>query len=237
MGKQTIFIIAIFAILFTSCESREYDSRAIESLDKLSETIGGLKACSYTLNTIVLNDSIERNTLNDVYMRSSNKLYVNTVSKDFHFGFWYNGKTFSYLVYDNNKYDIIDALGTTLETIDLIHNEHHIDFPASDFFYSSLTDDIIENYNKVLFSEEEIDGVACTFIEASNDEETVLIWIDKVTYLPYRLVIESNKSDTDIYDAVFSNWVVNPTLPDVLFEFQPTEDLTKIQLENKTFKS
>ncbi|PCI31265.1 MAG: hypothetical protein COB60_12235 [Flavobacteriaceae bacterium] len=234
MGKQLIFVIAIFAVLFTSCESREYDSRAIESLDKLSETIGELKACSYTLNTIVLNDSIERNTLNDVYMRGTDKLYINTVSEDFHFGFWYNGKTFSYLVYDKNKYDIIEAPETTLETIDLMHHKHHIDFPASDFFYPGLTDDIIENYEKVVFSEEEIDEIVCTLIEASNEEETVLIWIDKATNLPYRLVIESNKNDSDLYDAVFSNWVVNPALPDVLFEFQPTENLTKIQLENKT---
>lgn len=234
MVKQSIFVIALFAVLFTSCDSGEYDARAIESLDKLSETIGELKACSYTLYALASNDSIERNTLNDVYMSGPNKLYINTVNNDFHLGFWYNGKTFSYLVYDTNKYDVLDAPETTLETINLMHNEHNIDFPASDFFYPSLTDDIIDSYEKVLFAEVEIDGVEYSFIEASNDEETVLIWIDKTTYLPYRIVIESSNNKKDFYDAVFSNWVIDPELPEVLFEFQPTENLSRIQLENKT---
>lgn len=232
--KNNFLIIACLALLFTSCDSKEYDSRAIDSLDKLSETIGDLKACSYTLNTTASNDSIKRITLNDIYMSGPDKLYINTVNNDFHYGFWYNGKTFSYLVYDKNKYDILDAPETTLETIDLMHNEHGLDFPASDFFYPSLTDDIIESYDKVLFEEEVIDEIACSYIEASNDEETVQIWIDKATNLPYRIIIGSNKNEKDFYDAVFSNWIVDPELPDVLFEFQPTEDLTKTQLENKT---
>ena len=39
---------------------------------------------------------------------------------------------------------------------------------------------------------------------------------------------------SDFYDAVFSNWRTNPELPDELFEFQPSENFTKVQFENKT---
>lgn len=233
MIKRTFFYVALTTIIFTSCQSNEYDTRAIDSLDKLSETIGNLNSCSYTLNTFkVQNDSTEIVNQSDIYMRGPDKMYIHIVGTKGDKGYWYNGTSFAYLLYENNEYDIIDAPDNILKVIDKLHNEYGIDFPAADFFYPSLTDDIMDEYNSVLFAEEEIDGVSCSLIEATNDEEILQIWIEKETNLPYRMFVESKANENKSYDAVFSNWRINPNLPDLLFEFQPSENSTKVELQS-----
>ena len=113
-----------------------------------------------------------------------------------------------------------------------------IDFPAADFFYPTLTDDIINNYDQVLSMDDEIiDNVDCALIEASNDIETVHIWIEKSTYLPYKMIITKNEGVNNFYEAVFSNWKINPTLPDILFEFSPPANATRIKLKVKNQKN
>jgi hypothetical protein len=234
MMKNMIFTLALFTILFTSCNSKEYDTRAVKSLDAMTSVIGELKACSYTLHTIIANDSIEVNNMSDAYMRGPDKLYVHTVGTVGERGFWYNGKSFAYFSYNKNEYDIIDAPNNILKLIDTINETYGIEFPAADFFYPSLTDDILENYNSVLFTGDEvIDGVNCVTIEASNSEETLQIWIEKTTNLPHRMVMESKTNKNEFYDVVFSNWRINQNLPDLLFEFQASESSTLVKFQSK----
>ena len=231
-----LLIPFVVFLLLTSCggPSSEYDAKAIESLDKLAETMGDLESCSYTLNTIVESPDTNRETLNDVYMSGPNKMYINVMNNELHYGFWYNGKTFSYMSYEKQQYDVFDAPATTLEMIDQLHEQDNVDFPASDFFYPSLTDDIMDSYSKVYYDEEEIDGVLCVAIEALNDLETLAIWINKETNLPHRLLVVST-DETNSYDAVFSNWKSNPELPDELFEFQPSEGMEQSKFQNNTY--
>jgi hypothetical protein len=232
--KNMIFTLALFATIFTSCNSKEYDTRAVKTLDTMTAAIGELKACSYTLHSIISNDSREVNNMSDAYMRGPDKLYVHTVGTKGEKGFWYNGKTFAYLSYNKNEYDIIDAPDNILKLIDTINETYGIDFPAADFFYPSLTDDILENYNSVLFAGEEvIDGVNCVSIEASNDEEILQIWIEKANNLPHRMIMESKINKSEFYDLVFSNWRIDPKLPDLLFEFQPPENSTQVKFQTK----
>lgn len=234
MMKNIIFTLVLCGALFTSCNSKEYDTRAINSLDTMTAAIGELKACSYTIHTIIANDSIEINKMSDAYMRGPDKLYVHTVGTQGERGFWYNGKSFAYFSYNKNEYDIIDAPNNILKLIDTINETYGIDFPAADFFYPSLTDDILENYNSVLFTgEEKIDGVNCVSIEASNDREILQIWIDETTNLPHRMVMESKINKNEFYDVVFSNWRIDPSLPDLLFEFQPSEGSTQVKFQTK----
>lgn len=209
-----------------SCASKdkgEYDTRAIESLDKISETIGNLNACSYTTKSFnVDKNGVETSKLSDVYLRDSNKMYVQNSGTNGGKDFWYDGKTFSYFLYKKNEYDILDAPDNTLKVIDSINKKYGIYFPAADFLYPTLTDDVLNNYDSLLyFGEEKINDVICISLEASNDNSVVQFWIEKETNLPYKMVILSKVNENKYYEAVYSNWRVNPKLPDVMFKFQP----------------
>ncbi len=226
MKYHTIPYFLLFILTFVSCNSsggKEYDTRAVETLDKLTETIGDLTTTSYTVTSFMVdNDGNEINKLSDVYLSGSNKMFIENKGTKGDKSFWYNGKKFAYFLYNKNEYDILDAPDNTLKLIDSIHSKFGVYFPAADFLYPTLTDDILDNYDQLLFfGEEKVDDVVCLALEANNEEIVVQIWIDKGTNLPHKMIIESKKNENKYYEAVYSNWRLNPKLPDVMFEFQP----------------
>jgi len=228
MKKRIILYSILSALFFVSCNSsgdKEYDTRAIESLDKLTETVGDLTSLSYTVDSYSVNEDGEEITkFSDVYLRDSNKMFIKNSGSKGNKSFWYNGEAFSYFLFDKNEYDILDAPDNTLKLIDSINAKYGIYFPAADFLYPTLTDDMITNYDKILFfGDEKIEDIDCISIEASNEEFVVQLWINKELNLPSKMVIISKSNENKYYEAVYSNWRINPKLPDVMFEFQAPE--------------
>lgn len=226
MIKKTILYAVLASIFLTSCASpdeEQYDIRAIASLDAMSETIGELLAVSYTLNDVhVTADGAEYYNEHDVYMRGRDKMYVYSVGTKGPRSFWYDGETLAYFSYDKNLYAEVEAPETTMKTIEAINVKYNVDFPATDFFYPSLTDDIMDEYDYVLYSGDElINGTESTTVFASNDAGILRVWIDKVSNLPLKMSIESKDSTSEFYEATFSNFKVNPSLPDFLFVSKP----------------
>jgi len=237
MIKTTTYYILATALLIVSCTSDKgrYDVRAVEYLDNLSETIGNLNSCSYTLNTVVLQgNEAEFTKEHDVYMRGPDKMYIHTNGTIGRKGFWYDGSTFAYFSYDKNIFDTVDAPGNIIAAIDQLHNKYGIDFPAADFFYPSFTDDIIDNFNEVLFiGDENIDDIDCVVIRASDEDKVLILWIEKDSKLPHKMSIVQTNESGNSYVAVFSNWRINPQLPDILFEFEPPVNSTREKLQPK----
>lgn len=232
--KNFKLLLTISSFLFlVSCEQPEkvYNTKGISDLDSLSFTIGALHSCSYTLEVTRLDqDKNQIHNMNDVYMRGPNKMYVYSDGTKGKIGYYYNGSKLTFYSFDKNVYDTVSAPETIITAVDFLHHKYGIDFPASDFFYPTLTDDIMADYFTVesLTSQENLTGIL-----AKNDSETVEIWIDESTYLPYSIQIKSLKDNANIYQAFFSNWRLNPKLPDMLFEFYAPEDAEKIELPTK----
>ena len=242
MLKKSFFYLTILSLFLASCSSSDtndgkYDTNAIENLDEMSEKIGQLNSCSYTLNTSI-NKMDESNELShfinkhDVYMQGPNKFYIHSTGTKGRKSFWFNGELFSYYSFDKNVFDTLSVQGNILEAIDYLHHKFDIDFPAADFFYPSLTEDLIENFNNIMSLENTTIGeVEYLLVEASNNDKVIEIWIDKNTYLPYKLIMSSLDNSGISYEAVFSNWRLDPHLPDMLFEFKPSEHSKLEQLK------
>jgi hypothetical protein len=237
---KKIFILLIAPVLIlVSCSSsinKEYDTIAVKNLDGLCETIGDLNSCSYTLNTIgSKSKGSEQINEHDVYMRGPDKMHVHSTGTKGQRSYFYNGEQFSYFSFNKNNYDTVNTHGNIIAAIDFLHDKYSIDFPAADFFYPTLTDDIINNYDNVLsMADENIDEIDCFVIEASNDNEVVHIWIEKDSNLPHKISIKKTKGSDEYYEAVFSNWKLNPELPDILFEFTPPTNSTRVKLQVKS---
>ena len=243
MKIHVILGFAILGLLFASCNSSSenndgiYDEEAVESLDRLSEAIGQLNSCSYTLNTLVReldvdDEYVEYNNTHDVYMRGPNKMHIYTIGSKGEKSYWYNGSTLSFYSYDKNIYDTVSAPATIIPAIDFLHNKYGIDFPASNFFYPDFTDDILNNFNNVFYlGEVIIDDIECIAIEATNNDNILSIWFNKESALPYKMILEKNEENAGFYEATLSNWRINPTLPDLLFEFEPPAGATRMKIE------
>lgn len=235
--KKGALLVTLFSVLFfISCNSGsgEYDTRAVDSLDKLTETIGNLTSLSYTVSSYSVDkNSEEKSTISDVYLRDSNKMFIeNETETKGNKSFWYNGDKFSYFLFDKNEYDILDAPDNTLKLIDSIHSKYGIYFPAADYLYPTLTDDILDNYDDLFYYDnEKAEDIECVLLEANNDKITVQIWIDKALNLPIKMTIVSKVDENKYYEAVYSNWKINPKLPDVMFEFQPPKGSKQVKFQ------
>lgn len=236
MVRKAILYAVLASVFLVSCTAKdkdEYDTRAIESLDAMSEVIGELLACSYTLDDVnVTEDGSEFYNVHDVYMRGPNKMYIHSNGTKGERSYWYDGATLAYYSFDKDTYAEIEAPGNIVETIHYVHEEYGVRFPAADFFFPDLTDDILAEFDRVLFlGEDVLDGIESISILASNDNQTVQIWIDKATNLPLRLSIEPTAETAKFYEATFSNFRENPDLPDLLFESKPPIDSEKTELK------
>ena len=238
MIKKVNLYLILSVMFFVSCNtsgSKEYDTRAIKSLDDLTATIGKLSSCSYTLNTYISEaNGDETTTENDVYLRGPNKMHIETNGTKGQKSFWYNGETFAYFSYNKSQYDIIKAPDNILKVLDSIHNKYGIDFPAADFLYPTLTDDILEHFDQVHYmGVEDINDTKAIALEASNEDQILQLWIEEASHLPIKMVLASKTDKNKYYEAVFSNWRVDPKLPDMMFEFQPPVNSTQVKFQPK----
>ena len=243
MKKRVILGFAIIGLLFTSCSSSTenndgvYDEAAVEILDQMSEVIGELNSCSYTVNTFVkeyndTGDLVEFSNTHDVYLRGPDKMHIYTIGRKGEKSYWYDGSSMAFYSYDKNIYDTLSAPGSIIPAIDFLHDKYGIDFPASNFFYPDFTDDILNHFDNVYYlGEVVLDDIECIAIEASNKNYIFSIWFNKELALPYKMILEKNKENAGFYEGTITNWRVNPTLPDLLFEFEPPAGATRVKIE------
>jgi hypothetical protein len=159
-------------------------------------------------------------------------MYFQSVNNDTgeRMGLWFDGEVLSLYHYESMNYAEVEFMGTILDAIDFVSAEYSLDFPAGDFFYPTLTDDILEFYDNLWYlGLEETDGISTIQVQASTNEELLSIWINSETHLPAAMTMAPFGSDQNDYEAVFSNWRIDPDLPDIMFEFEPPEGSSEVE--------
>jgi len=219
-------------------QESNYDTTAILLLDRMGEVIGDLQSCSFSVTTSIDQPGHEIGLVkyfivHQVYFSGPDKMLINSNGDKGHSGFWYNGKQLAYYSYSENNYAVIEAPSTTIATIDTANKTYGIEFPAADFFYPSFTDDLIGHNDQIKFiGKSKIEGKDCFHIVAKNKDLITQIWIsDDAFFLPVKLIITYNdKIPNTQYEATYSDWVLNPDLPNAVFEFTPPAGANKLRL-------
>ncbi|MCB0477731.1 MAG: DUF2092 domain-containing protein [Crocinitomicaceae bacterium] len=249
MYKSWILCLGVFMAL-ASCSSEEkkteqnqelpppkemfLDRNAEEVLDKLTSRIGELNSCSFTLHSAELaaGDTAFQPTKEfDIYFSDSNKLHLHCRAIDKEFGVWYNGNSLESYNYLDHSYDSLPAPSSTLGMITKLNEERGLKFPAADFFYPTLTDDLIQFADSIIYlGDTTILDVPLDVILAKNKETEVYIFINKNENLPGGLFIRYNETG-EKYKSMFKNWQLDPKLPESMFEFSPPVDAVKEPLK------
>lgn len=240
MKYQGLYLV-LGILLLTYCDSENpkyLEEDAIVAFDEMSSVIGEMNSCSYTIAVQALRNGSELNeVVHDVYFRGPNKMYVYSKGEDLSRAYYYNGSQFAYYNYLTAEYDTMAAPETIMETIDAIHDNYGVYFPAADFFYPTFTDDMIDNFDSILFlNQEELKERSLIEIVGINSELEVFFTLvrNKIGVLPHGLSIYRNEKENElVYDAIISNWRHNPHLPDRLFNFLPREGDKRVKLEPK----
>ena len=236
-----VFLSLVFLIFNTLISNAQIDSSAVAILDRMSYALGSLKSCSFTLKTEsdLLDDRLGLITnfnVAQINLRGPDKFFI---SKSGDFGnkeFFYNGKDFAYNSKDNKLYAIAPAPPTIIETFDSISNTLGIDIPSADFFYPYFTDDLLEISDNLQYL-----GITKNLdksyhhIAGTTDSITYQIWISNdSSFLPVKFtIVYSKKASSPQYTAVYSDWVLNPELPDSMFEFIVPSGSLKVKFSDK----
>jgi hypothetical protein len=236
-----IFPLFLFSFCGFSQETKKMDSTAIFILDKMSNVIGELESCTFELVTSSDHLNEENNIVKSfanskVSMVGPDKLITRTKNEKGTHRFFYDGSHMTYYSMDENNYVTLDAPETIMEMIDEMHVSYGFEFPGADFFYPSLTDDIIEGFDSLEFlGKKIIDGEECYHIMASNKKMNVQIWVSIDMYvLPKRFLFINKEKNNIQYEGVFKNWDLNKTIPNSVFNFLPPPKSKLISILKKS---
>ena len=240
MKYQVVYLLlGILSLTSCNCDKPKYlEEEAIVAFDEMSSSIGEMNSCSYTITVEALREGGEsKEVTHDVYFRGPNKMYIYSNGEDLSRGYWYNGSQFAYYNYLTAEYDTMVAPGNIIETIEAVHENYGIYFPAADFFYPTFTDDMIDNFDSILYlNQEDLKERSLIEIVGINSELEAIFTLskNKMGVLPLGLSLYNKEKDNAlVYDAVLSNWRHNPSLPDRLFNFIPRDDAKRVKLEPK----
>lgn len=233
-----LFAGRISAQTKTQPEVRRIDTVAVAILDKMSAVIGDLNSCSVTIKSNYDIGSkhlglIKHSDEQQMYVHGSNKLLVKSDGDNGSRDFYFDGSKLSYYSLDKNQYGQIDASMSLVEMIDTVSKLYGIEFPAADFLYPSFVDDILADSRELVYlGLTKVDGKECYHIAGRGADKTFQFWISDDAYtLPLKMVIVyTNQPMNPQYEAVLSDWQVNPNLPDALFTFTIPHKAQRVKL-------
>jgi hypothetical protein len=242
MKKQILFFGVALLSFCGYAQSAKSDSVAILLMDRMSDFIGELQSCSYKLNVGEdINDEggnmIKRFSVDEVHMVGPNKMLVNKYGSKKHQTYFYNGTQLAYYSHNENNYGIIDTPETIIETIDKVNADYDVEFPAADFFYPAFTDDLIASSTEIKYiGKSIINGKECFQLLAIGADFDFQLWISNDAYnLPMKFVyVYKNKKGTPQYEGTFSEWKINPVVPNAMFDFLPPPGAKQIRIISKS---
>ena len=226
--KHALFTLSLLllSIIGYSQETKTIDSTAIYILDKMSDNIGNLESVSFDLTSS--NNGFDEDgnivtqfSTSTITFSGPDKLLIRTDGTKGKVGYWYDGTYITYYNYDENNYVTLDVPDTTIEMIETMHEKFDFEFPAADFFYPSLTDDMIEQFDSITYlGKKMVRGEECYHILAINDKLNVQMWVSNKSFLMPKHFIVTYKNKSNIqYESTFNNWSINPIIPESAFSF------------------
>jgi hypothetical protein len=239
MNKKLFLIIFIGIVgSLANAQPLKIDTVAVSILDHMSAVIGDLSSCAVTINSNYDVHSkelglIKHSDQEKLYLHGPDKLMVEADGDKGSREFFYNGKLLSYYSFDKNQFGQIACSSPVVDMIDSVNKSYGIDFPAADFFYPSFVDDIISEAKGLVFlGITKVNNKDCFHIAGTAKDKTFQFWISNdAFYLPMKMVIVyTGREMNPQYEAVLSDWQINPSLPDALFEFTAPPKAKKIKL-------
>jgi hypothetical protein len=245
--KRKLFFGLFICLGFCSrldAQKANIDTIAVAILDRMSRMIGDLTSCHVTVKS---NYDIRSQHLGlvkhsddeQLYMQGPDKLLIRAQGDRGDRNIFYNGQALTYFSVETNRYSTIALSVPIVEMIDTVHKLYNIDFPAADFFYPSFVDDLLsESQYLIYLGMTKVDGKDCFHIAGKMADKTFQFWIsDDGLNLPLKMVIiYTNRDMSPQYEAVLSDWQINPSLPSALFEFTIPPKAKTIKLAKTAVK-
>jgi hypothetical protein len=220
------------------------DTIAVSILDRMSAIIGDLSSCHVTVKSNYDIRSqhlglVKHGDQEELYMQGPDKLLIRSQGDRGDRSIYYNGQKLSYYSMENNQYASIPFTAPVIQMIDTVNKMYGIEFPASDFFYPGFVDDLLAESTALIYlGMTKIDGKDCYHIAGVTADKSYQFWItDDALTLPLKMVIVYTSRDMNPqYEAILSDWQINPVLPASIFEFMAPPKAKQIKMAKSPVK-
>jgi len=241
MKHISVLLLTFCSLIVFSQNEKKTDSIAVRILNKMSAVMGEIPALSVDLETAIdkQNELLENerfHSQHELHFSGPSKMTIHSRGDNGNKAMWYNGKFLTYYSYDENNYVTLAAPETTIAMIDSMNTRFGIKFPGADLFFPSLTEDVLDLFDYLKYlGKKTVDGQECFHLIASNQNMTFQVWISNNSmYLPKKYLFVDKKNHHQQFEGTFSNWSLNPVIPNAVFEFTPPKNARLISILSKS---
>lgn len=235
----TLFLVGapVRAQQAASAGQKESADKAMAVVQRMADFLSQTKHFSVTVDMgfdVVqeFGQKIEFGETRNIVLSRPDHLRVDTTNRDGSKSqLMFDGKDLSLLFMKDNVYATVSKPGTVDEAVAYFLNDLGMRLPLAEMLSSKLGQVLPKQVVVAAYVEQsQIAGVPCDHIALRGDQEDLQLWVaqgDKP--LPQRVVITYRREDgRPQFWAQFSNWNLNPKVPDSLFAFKPPKGATKI---------
>ena len=216
------------------------DQEALEILKEMSDAL--ISAKEFTFDTEITNDrtldsgeTIQYSGTMKTSVKRPDNVYANFVGDSGMREVWYSGNQLT--LYNENKkfYGQLKTPDTFDATMDFLIENYDFSLPLADILNADPYKSFIETTEGgFVVGDSIVRGTECTHLAFIGKYVDWQIWISNDDpALPYKLVINYKELEgVPQYQAIFSNWNLNPDLPDSVFKPNLPKDAVKIDFIN-----
>ena len=215
------------------------DQRALDILKRMSDTLSKAKTVSFRSKNMVPIEGpggVWISLYDDarVVMQAPDKLFIETRGDSAPLDYYYNGKTITTYVPDNNLYADKTAPATIDEVIEAAYDEDGKSFPYADLLvsdpYAVLTENLL---NAIYAGQSDIGGVKTYHLVFSHKDVEWQIWIGVDNNLPFLIVATYlDEASEPSYTTELKEWKLNEPVDESTFVFQNTTKAEKVEYKN-----
>ena len=166
-----------------------------------------------------------------VTVQRPNKMRAERIGELITQTFYYDGKTLSLNLPQQEYYATADVPPTLEGMLDVARDKLNVIAPGADLVYANAFDRLTEGLTSAfIVGEAIVDGARCDHIAFRNAEVDWQIWIQQGDKpVPRKFVITSKRMPgSPQFVSVMSNWQTAPTITDATFSFVPPKGAQEI---------
>jgi hypothetical protein len=183
-------------------------------------------------NALTSGEKIQHTADSVVSVQRPNRLRNTPLGEGQGLGLWYDGNNMTVACKASNTYTTIAAPPTLDTAIDNMRKQFKIDAPGADLLYSRPYDILMEQVTSGrVVGHETVGGIKATHLAFEGDEVDWQIWIQEGPQpVPLRFVITTKTiRGGPQFSVQLSNWQLQPTLVETMFQFQPPAGATSVK--------
>jgi len=168
-----------------------------------------------------------------VVLRRPDRVPGNAAGDAIHRSFYYNGRTFSAIDWEQNVWASGTVPPTIDEALDWVLDETGTVLPLADFLYADVYSRLMASVHRgVYLGIHDVAGVPCHHLSFEQATVDWQLWIDAGPEpLPRKLVI-AYKTEDEVpqYTVTIRKWNLHAKVPDQIFRFEPPEGATRVEV-------